>query len=42
MAMYGYARVSTREQNADRQVKVLEEFGVVESKIYVDKQNRVG
>lgn len=38
MAMYGYARVSTREQTADRQVKALKEFGVLEGKIYVDKQ----
>ena len=38
MAMYGYARVSTREQTADRQVKSLKEFGVLEGKIYVDKQ----
>ena len=38
MTMYGYARVSTREQTADRQVKVLKEFGVVEGNIYVDKQ----
>lgn len=38
MAMYGYARVSTREQSADRQVKALKEFGVVEGKMYVDKQ----
>ena len=38
MAMYGYARVSTREQTADRQVKALKEFGVIEGNIYVDKQ----
>ena len=38
MAIYGYARVSTREQSADRQVKALKEFGVVEANIYVDRQ----
>lgn len=38
MAVYGYARVSTREQTADRQVKALKEFGVIEGNIYVDKQ----
>ena len=41
MAMYGYARVSTREQTADRQVKSLKEFGVLEGKIYVDKQTGI-
>lgn len=38
MAIYGYARVSTREQTADRQTKALKEFGVLEGKMYVDKQ----
>lgn len=38
MAMYGYARVSTLEQNADKQIKSLEEFGVPAKNIYVDKQ----
>lgn len=35
MATYGYARVSTRDQNLDRQVRALEEFGVDE--IFSDK-----
>ena len=39
MAMYGYARVSTLEQSADRQIKVLEEFGVPAKNIYKDKQS---
>lgn len=34
---YGYARVSTREQNLDRQLDALREFGVDERRIYQDK-----
>jgi DNA invertase Pin-like site-specific DNA recombinase len=34
---YGYVRVSTREQNEDRQLKALEESGVSKSNIYTDK-----
>jgi DNA invertase Pin-like site-specific DNA recombinase len=34
---YGYVRVSTREQNEDRQLKALEESGVSISNIYTDK-----
>ncbi len=34
---YGYVRVSTKEQNEDRQMIALREFGV--SKIYLDKQS---
>lgn len=36
---YGYARVSTREQNEQRQLIALREFGVKNSRIYVDKQS---
>lgn len=36
---YGYARVSTREQNERRQLAALQEFGVTNSRIYVDKQS---
>ena len=36
---YGYARVSTREQNEDRQVIALREFGLTDREIYVDKQS---
>lgn len=36
---YGYARVSSHEQNADRQVIALKEMGVLEKQIYVDKQS---
>lgn len=34
---YGYARVSTRDQNLDRQVLALEEFGLERGHIYADK-----
>lgn len=35
--IYGYARVSTREQNTDRQIEALIRFGVPEQNIIVDK-----
>lgn len=34
---YGYARVSTREQNLDRQIDALREYGVAERDIVSDK-----
>ena len=34
---YGYARVSTREQNEDRQIEALTRFGVPEANIIIDK-----
>ena len=37
--IYGYARVSTMEQNADRQVAALKNFGVVNGNIFVDKRS---
>lgn len=39
MAVYGYARVSSRDQNEDRQMIALREIGVPEKNIYVDKQS---
>ena len=36
---YGYARVSTREQNEDRQMIALRQFGIAEQNIYIDKQS---
>ena len=36
---YGYARVSSREQNEERQIIALKEFGIQMSAIYVDKQS---
>lgn len=37
--MLGYVRVSTREQNEDRQVIAMREFGVPEEHILVEKQS---
>jgi DNA invertase Pin-like site-specific DNA recombinase len=36
---YGYVRVSTREQNEDRQLVAMRNFGVVDSGIFLDKQS---
>ena len=36
---YGYARVSTQEQNEERQLIALTGFGIVETAIFVDKQS---
>lgn len=35
--VYGYVRVSTREQNEDRQVEALKEYGIKEDNIFIDK-----
>ena len=35
----GYARVSSYEQNEDRQIIALKEMGVPEKQIYIDKQS---
>lgn len=37
--VYGYARVSSKEQNADRQVQALIAYGVDEHNIIVDKKS---
>ena len=37
--IYGYIRVSTRDQNEDRQVIALREMAVPEDNIYMDKQH---
>ncbi|MEE4565831.1 recombinase family protein [Paenibacillus polymyxa] len=34
---YGYARVSTKEQNEDRQISVLREQGIPDEYIFIDK-----
>ena len=39
MGTYGYVRVSTKEQNEDRQVIAMGEFGVQSSNIIMDKQS---
>ena len=36
---YGYARISTREQNERRQLAALQDFGIENDKIYMDKQS---
>ena len=36
---YGYVRVSTKEQNEQRQMIALREFGIEERRIYMDKQS---
>ena len=36
---YAYARVSTLQQNEDRQIIALTEFGVEKKNIYIDKQS---
>ena len=35
--MYGYARVSSREQNLDKQLDALRAFGVEDGAVYADK-----
>ena len=37
--LYGYARVSTREQNEIRQLIALQEFGIADGNIFLDKQS---
>ena len=39
MNIYGYIRVSSRDQNEDRQLIALKEVGVNEKNIYLDKQS---
>ncbi len=36
---YGYARVSTKEQNERRQIAALQDFGIERKRIYADKQS---
>ena len=37
--MYGYARVSTRNQKEDRQLAALKDFGVADERITIEKQS---
>ena len=39
---YGYIRVSTREQNEDRQLIALREMSIPEQNIFMDKQSGTG
>ena len=36
--IYGYIRVSSRDQNEDRQVIAMREFGIAEKNLVIDKQ----
>ena len=38
-AVYGYVRVSTRNQREDRQLAAMREYGVAEKRIVVEKQS---
>lgn len=37
--LYGYARVSSRDQNIDRQIVALTDAGVDKENIFIDKQS---
>lgn len=39
MTAYGYIRVSTAEQNEDRQLLAMQEIGISSEKIFMDKQS---
>lgn len=39
MKQYAYVRVSSKEQNTDRQVIAMKEFGIEDKNIYVDKMS---
>ena len=36
---YAYIRVSTKDQNIDRQVEAMKEAGIDKSKMFIDKQS---
>lgn len=38
-ATYGYIRVSSRDQNEDRQIIAMHEFGVPADRVFMDKQS---
>ena len=39
--VYGYIRVSSRDQNEDRQMIALKEIGIAEGNIYLEKQDYI-
>jgi DNA invertase Pin-like site-specific DNA recombinase len=39
MRLFGYARVSTSQQSLDGQIKTLKQQGVIDSRIFTDKQS---
>ena len=36
---YGYIRVSTKEQNEQRQLIAMREFRIAENRVYMDKRS---
>lgn len=38
-SVYGYVRVSSKDQNEERQILAMREFGIDDSHIYLDKQS---
>lgn len=39
MKKYGYIRVSSKDQNIDRQITALEAFGILPENLFIDKQS---
>ena len=39
MKTYGYIRVSSEQQNADRQLDAIRKIGIKNERIYLDKQS---
>ena len=39
MSTYGYIRVSSKDQNEDRQLIAMHELEIPDSNIYIDKQS---
>jgi DNA invertase Pin-like site-specific DNA recombinase len=39
MKQYGYVRVSSRDQNIDRQIIALENIGLEKNQIFIDKES---
>ena len=37
--IFGYARVSSKEQNEERQIVAFKDYGIDERDIYIDKQS---
>ncbi len=37
--VYGYIRVSSKDQNEGRQIKAMKELGILEERIFIDKQS---
>ena len=39
MKRYGYVRVSSKDQNIDRQLEALRELGIRDANIFIDKMS---